>query len=230
MEDHIMKRTTLLFAAIFYLGVATGFAQLFPKIDKPTSNDMSLLVLQLGKLKDTGGYEIVLNNNATGWAPLVKGPDGAVIPFRKYDAAADVNSIFYSENLKAGEYTLIGFYHVYVDYGKLEEYKKEINNPNFIMSYEPYADKPYHIKQLLELSEPVKINLEAGTVKSLGNYAVKYEWVAGGFGSTDDRWKAKDDMNIVLSEPLDEYIARYVKTWRTPAWKKWNEKNPASPL
>ena len=226
-----MKRITLVLAAIIYLGLSAGYAQLFPKVDKPTADDKSLLVLQFGREKaDGSGYEIVINNNASGWAPVVKGPDGEIIPFRKYDNAADVNNIFYSENLTAGEYTLVGFYHVYVDYGKLEEYKKEVNNPNFIMSYEPYADNSYHIKQLFELDEPVKINLEAGVVKSLGNYAVKYEWVAGGFGTTDDRWKAKEGAKIVLAEPLDEYIARYIKTWRTRAWKAWNAKNPVEAL
>jgi len=54
--------------------------------------------------------------------------------------------------------------------------------------------------------------------------------VAGGFGSTDDRWRAKDGAKIVLAEPLDEYIARYIKTWRTRSWKPWNERNPSSAL
>lgn len=226
-----MKRITLLAITLLYIGVNFSTAQLFPRVDNPTSDDMSLLVLHLASEKaDGSGYEIVINNNATGWTPVVESPNGEIIPFRKYDSAADVNSIFYSENLIQGEYTLVGFYHVYVDYGKLEEYKKEINNPNFIMSYEPYANKPYHIKQLVKLEEPVKINLEAGTIKSLGNYAVKYEWIAGGFGSTDDRWKAKDDVKIVLSEPLDDYIARYIKTWRTRSWKLWNARNSYEPL
>lgn len=226
-----MKRITLLFAAIVYFGLSVGYSQLFPKVDKPTSDEMSLLVLQFGKQKDdASGFEIVLNNNATGWAPAVKGPDGEFIPFRKYDAAADVTNIFYSENLKAGEYTLVGFFHVYVDYGKLEEYKKEVNNPNFIMSYEPFADNSYHIKQLVELDEPVSINLGAGTVKSLGNYAVKFEWVGGPWGTTDDRWMIKDNAEIIMAEPLDEYIARYIKTWRTRSWKPWNAINPSEQL
>ncbi|MBC7124477.1 MAG: hypothetical protein H5T24_02520 [Bacteroidales bacterium] len=226
-----MKRLLFVTTAIIWLLGSTGYAQLLPKVDKPTADDKSLLVLQFGCEKaDGSGYEVVINSNASGWAPVVKGPDGQIIPFRKYDIAADVNNIYYSENLTAGEYTLVGFYHVYVDYGKLDEYKKEVNKPNFIMSYEPYADNPYHIKQLFELDEPVKINLEAGVVKSLGNYAVKYEWVAGGFGTTDDRWRVKEGAKIVLAEPLDEYIARYIKTWRTRAWKEWNARNPVEPL
>lgn len=226
-----MKRITLLLATIFCVGALSGYAQLFPKVDKPTSDDMSLLVLQFAKeTDDGGGFENVLNNNATGWTPVVKGPNGNIIPFRKYDAAADINNIFYSENLEAGEYTLIGFYHVYVDYGKLAEYEKEVNKPNFIPSYEPYADNSYHIKQLVELDEPVVAKLEAGTIMPLGNFAVKYKWVGGAWGTTNDRWKVKDDVKIIFSEPLNEYVARYIKTWRTPSWKKWNARNPYDQL
>ena len=226
-----MKRITLLAIALLYVGVNFSNAQLFPKVDKPTSDNTSMLVLQFACEKDDGsGYEIVTNNNFTGWAPVVKGPNGDIVPFRKFDSAADINNIFYSENLEAGEYTLIGFYHVYADYGKLDEYRKEINNPNYLMSYEPYANKPFHIKQLVELDEPVIAKLEAGTIMPLGNFAVKYKWVAGLMGETDDRWKVRDDVKIVFAEPFNEYVARYIKVWATPKWKKWNARNPYEKL
>jgi hypothetical protein len=141
-----------------------------------------------------------------------------------------MTNIYYAENLKAGEYTLIGFYHVYTNYGKLSEYEKEIGK-QFIPSYDPYADNKYHIKQIFSLNEPVKINLVANKVMSLGSYAVKYKWVEGMAGTTDERWKMNESQTaITKSVPFDEYILRYIKAWRTPNWKKWNEKNPATPL
>ncbi len=226
-----MKRLAVLTVLLLCIFTFASYAQLFPQVDRPTSDDLSLLVLQFGKEKDDGNFEIVLNNNATGWAPAVKGPDGEIIPFRKYDSAADITNIYYSENLQAGEYTLVGFYHVYVDYGKLEEYKKEINNPNYLMSYEPFANRPFHVKQLFELSEHVTVNLEAGTVKSLGNYAVKFEWVEGPMGTTDTRWKANEEKTeFVLVKPFDDHVQRYIKTWRTRSWRPWNERNSVKPL
>lgn len=223
-----MKQFLFTLGIIFCIS-ATSNAQLFPKVKKPSSPEMSMLVLQLSHDND-GQMENVINTNFTGWAPAVKGPDGNIIPFRKYDAAADITNIYYSENLPAGEYTLIGFYHVYTDYGKLKEYEAEIGHQH-IPSYEPYENKPYHVKQLFELAQPVKIQLIPNKVMCLGNYAVKYKWVGGAAGTTDDRWRVvEDETSITVAEPQNNTVLRYIKTWATPAWKKWNAKNDATPL
>jgi hypothetical protein len=224
-----MKRSVISAMAFVCLVVSTGFAQLFPKVDKPTSDEMSMLVLQYAQEKD-GKMENVLNMNFTGWAPAVKGPDGQIVPFRNYDKGADFTNIYYAENLPAGEYTLLGFYHVYTDYGKLKEYETSIGK-TIIASYDPYGNLPYHVKQLIPLKQEVVVKLEANKVMTMGSYVVKFKWVSGMAGTTDDRWKAKEDeTSITMEDPKSETVIRYIKSWATPAWKKWNAKNPANPL
>lgn len=223
-----MNLKPLLLSVVFFINISAN-AQLFPRVDKPATPEASLLVLQFAH-DDAGAMRNVLNTNFTGWAPAVKGPDGKIVPFRSYDAASGFTNIYYSENLAAGEYTLVGFYHVYTDYGKLKDYEAQIGRQH-LPSYEPFADKPYHIKQLFELAEPVKVTLEPNKVVSLGSYAVTYKWVSGASGTTDDRWKMVDgDTKITLSDPTSTTVQRYIKTWATPAWKKWNAKNEASSL
>lgn len=224
-----MKRTLVILATVLYFGLINGNAQLFPSVDKVASPEMSMIALQFAHDND-GKMENVINNNFTGWAPVVKGPDGNIVPFRNFDAGADMTNIYYAENLKAGEYTLIGFYHVYTDYGKLDEYKKEFGEKHMPI-YEPYVDKKYHIKQVFELKEPIVLNLEPNKIMSFGSFAVKHKWVGGIAGTTDDRWKMDEQHTaITLEKPFDNYVLRYMKPWATPKWKKWNEKNSASPL
>ncbi|HDP74415.1 MAG TPA: hypothetical protein ENN49_00800 [Bacteroidales bacterium] len=224
-----MKQLVITTAALISLFMPTGFAQLFPKVDKPKSDEMSMLVLQFAYDND-GKMENVLNMNFTGWAPAVKGLDGKIVPFRKYDMGANFTNIYYAENLPAGEYTLIGFYHVYTDYGKLKEFETA-QGKQHIPSYEPYVDRPYHVKQLIPLKQAVVVKLEPNKVMTMGSYAVKFKWVGGASGTTDDRWKViEDQTSITLEDPASETVIRYIKTWATPAWKKWNAKNPVEPL
>lgn len=222
-----MKRVAAL-TILFYFGLSMGFAQLFPKVDKPTSTEMSMLVIQFAN--DTEGkMENVSNLNFTGWAPAVKGPDGNEVVFRNFDAGSGITNIYYSENLPAGEYTLTGFYHIYTDYSKLEEYKQATGEK--LARYAPYEKLPYHVRQHISLSEPVVVNLVSNKVMSFGSFAVTYKWVSGAAGETDDRWKANEEVTkITLEKPLDDFVLRYMKPWRTPAWKLWNAKNDALPL
>jgi hypothetical protein len=222
-----MKRIVAL-TFMISLGLSMGYAQLFPKVDKPTSPEMSMLVIQFAHDND-GKMDIVSNLNFTGWAPVVEGPDGKIIPFRNFDSGAGITNIYYAENLVAGEYTLKGFNHLYTNYTKLDEYKEATGEK--LARYAPYENLPYHEVQFFALAEPVMVNLEPNKVMSFGSFAVKYKWVSGAAGTTDDRWKAVEDYSaITLEKPLDDHVLRYIKPWRTPAWKGWNVKNSASPL
>ena len=226
-----MKRIVLMIAVTLFIGVLSGFAQLFPKVKKPTSPEMSMLAIQFGTVNNDK-YETVINNNFTGWAPVVKDANGKVAEFRNFNAGAgDIASIYYAENLVAGEYTLIGFYHVYTDYGKLTAYRDSVKNPNYLPTYEPYVDKSFHIRQFFPLKMPVKITLAPNTIMSLGSFAVKYKWTEGMAGTSDTRWKMDESVTgVVMENPNDDKVIRYMKPWATPAWKKWNVKNPATPL
>jgi hypothetical protein len=214
------KLTLTIFALLLF--VAQGFAQFFPKVEKPTSPEMSMLALQ-GSHDEDGKPGKIENMNFTGWAPAVMNAEGKVVPFRNFDAGADFTNIYYAENLPAGEYKLIGFYHVYTDVDKLREYQKKF--PNFTPRFTPYEDNPYHVKQLFNVKDPVVVMLEPNKVMTFGSYLIKYAWTEGMGGTTTDRWKAIENKTSVISDPQDATVLRYMKTWATPAWKKWNEKN-----
>jgi len=202
---------------------------MFPKVSKAKSDDMSMLALQFAS-NENGGLTNVINANWSSWIPAVTDSDGNLVKFRHFGAGADVNNIYYAENLEAGEYTLTGFYHIYTDYGKLEEYKKE-KGETYTAEKAPYKNLPYHIKQLIALKEPVKVNLEANKMMSLGTYAVTFKYIGGLNGTTDDRWKAiEEETMITKEEPESDYILRYMKSWATKKWKMWNAKNSAEKL
>ena len=222
-----MKKRMPLFLVLFVSSVISGFAQFFPKVEKPSSPEMSLLVLQ-GSHDEDGKPGKIENVNFTGWAPAVTGPDGKVVPFRNFDAGANFTNIYYAENLPAGEYKLIGFYHVYTDIAKLTEYQK--SHPNFMPKFAHYEENPYHVKQMIPVKEPVVVALEPNKVMTFGSYLIKFVWTGGMGGTTSDRWKAVEEKSFITSDPKNETVLRYMKTWATPAWKKWNEKNAVAPL
>lgn len=214
---------------LLVVGGLTSSAQLFPRVDKPASADASMLVVQFAH-DDNGTMRLMSNMNFTGWAPAVKGPDGAIVPFRTFDAGADITNIYYSENLTPGVYTLIGFYHDYTDYSKLDEYRK-IKGPNYLAEYGPFKGLPYHVKQLIILEQAVEVTLEANKMQTFGSYAITYKWLSGVAGTTDDRWKVvEEETKFTLMDTDSDYLLRYMKTWATPAWKKWNAKNNVQPL
>lgn len=223
-----MKRLLLSGFAMFYL-LSVATAQLFPSVDKVKFDDASMLAIHFSEQDEDGRLGAIANLNFTGWAPAVTGPNGEEIPFRNFDAGADISNIYYSENLTAGEYTLIGFYHVYTDYDKLEAYEQSTGDKKMV-SYEPYANRPYHVRQLIPLSKPIVVNLEPNKIVSFGSFAVKFKHFGGLAGTTPDRWRARDGAAITIEEPFSDYVLRYMKPWRTPKWKKWNAKNPAIPL
>lgn len=222
-----MKRHLGFLCVLFSLIAVRGFAQFFPKVEKPTAPEMSLLVLQASKDED-GKMGKIQNMNFTGWVPAVMNAEGTVVPFRNFDAGADFTNIYYAENLPAGEYKLIGFYHIYTDYTKLEEYQKKF--PSHMPSYTPYKDMPYHVKQLISLSEPIIVALEPNKIQTFGSYLIKFAWVGGMGGTTPDRWKVIEARTSIAADPKNETVLRYMKSWATPAWKKWNEKNSATQM
>lgn len=223
-----MKRTITLIMATAILGIYSSHAQLFPKVDKPTSDNASMLAVQFGHEND-GKYESVANLNFSGWVPAVKGPNGEEVAFRNFDSGAKFTNIYYAENLAAGEYTLVGWHHIYTDYSKLDAHKAATGEK--LARWAPFENLPYHVKQLIPLTEPVVVNLEPNKIMSLGSYAVVYKWIGGAAGTTDDRWKVDEEFTkIVKSNPADDTVIRYMKTWATPTWKKWNAKNLATPL
>jgi len=222
-----MKKQLLILSFLLSFSAGNGFAQFFPKVDKPTAPEMSLLVLQASKDED-GKAGKLQNVNFTGWVPAVVNAEGTAVPFRNFDAGADFTNIYYAENLTAGEYKLIGFYHIYTDYTKLEEYQKKF--PSHLPSFTPYKDMPYHVKQLFSLPEPVIVALESNKIQTFGSYLIKFTWVGGMGGTTPDRWRAIEAKTSVTADPKNETVLRYMKTWANPAWKKWNEKNSATQL
>jgi len=225
-----MKRLTIFFAAFLFLGLLSSQAQLFPRVDRPSSDGMSLIALEFGR-EDEG--KIIMANNVawSGWAPAVTGPDGKEIPFRNYDSGADITNIYYAENLTAGEYTLTGFYHVYTDFDKLDEHRSKTGEEE-LTRYAPYENLPYHVRQHFPLSSPVTINLDPNTMASFGTFIVKYRHFEAFYGGTSNvRSKVvEEDFEYVSEKPHDNHILRYMKPWRTPAWKKWNDKNQVEPL
>lgn len=224
-----MKRIIVLTLTLIYFGTLSGYAQMFPKVSKAKSDDMSMLALQFAS-DENGGLTNVVNANWSMWIPAVTDSDGNLVEFRHFGAGSDVNNIYYAENLEAGEYTLTGFYHIYSDYGKLEEYKKE-RGESYLAEKAPYKNLPYHVKQHITITEPVKVNLGADKMMSLGSYAVKFMYVGGVGGTTDDRWKTiEQETMITMEEPNNDFILSYMKPWATKKWKVWNAKNPAEKL
>lgn len=224
-----MKKLICVFATLLMAG-SLSFGQLFPKVDKIASPESSMLVFQLGK-KTEGKYEKVSNISATGWLPILENSVGELVQFRTFGGAlANVLHVYYAENLKPGKYTLKGFQQFYVDYGILEKMKQE-QGKDIMIYYRPYENNEYHLRHDFPLPEVIEFELAAGTVMSLGTYIVEYQMVGGWSGTTDDRWKVKEESFKYLTvDPKDEYPLRYIKSWASPRWKKWNAINPATKL
>ena len=194
----MIMRRLLLFVFAMACMLSTGFAQLFPAVDNPTSGEASMLALQFSH-DDDGSLQKITNLNFTGWAPAVTGPNGEEVPFRVFGAGADFTTLYYSENLTAGEYTLTGFFHVYTDYDKLDEYKAKTGD-NKLVEYEPYAKRPYHVRRLVPLEIPWWLNLSPtpscrSEVLPLGTATFVWQ-------RSPDRWRAKDDVAITVEEPI----------------------------
>ncbi len=223
-----MKTKTFFLALLLFFGAVPGFSQLFPTVNRPSSDEMSMLVVLFGQ-ENEGKMDIVLNLPYSGWAPAVIGPDGKEIPFRNFDSGVDISNIYYSENLVSGEYTLTGFYHFSIDYSELEKYKEETGEDR--ARYAPFDNMAYNVRQLVALEEPVIINLVPDIVMTFGTFAVVFDYISGMAGTTDDRFQLDESKTRYSTiKPLDDHILRYIKPWRTRAWRGWNEKNSAEPL
>ena len=224
-----MKRTIILTITLVYLGISMASAQLFPKVSKATSPDASMLALQFAK-DENGELLDIINTNVSSWIPIVTDSNGKLVEFRIHRPGTEVHNVYYAENLVAGEYTMIGFYHVYTDYDKLDEYKLT-KGESYIAEMAPYKNLPYHIRQQVKLNTPLKIDLVANKMMSLGSYAVDFVYIGGISGTTNDRWKIDEEKSkITKDEPDSQYVLRYMKPWATRKWKTWNAKNPAEPL
>jgi len=185
-------------------------------IEGPEHHDSSMLILESGS-----NGEYLMNNNYTGWAPLVKGEDGTIIHFKMVNALADAQTMYVAPNVKEGNYTIIGFRHVYTDYGLLQDGDSPM--------YEPYVESPYHVNQEFFLEEPITVNLSKREIQSFGYFSIEYEHNGGGFADRDDRWAVIPSSVSISSNPSHTNILRVIKGFRTPEWEMWNERNQYEP-
>jgi hypothetical protein len=190
---------------------------LWPDVQPPADPSASMLVVEAGE-GVKGDSESLFNSNATGWAPWVVDEQGKLVAFKPFDAESRLDSFFYAENVRPGTYTLKGFMHVYIDYGKLED--------DQLASYGPFSDYPYHQKQFLPIENEVRVELGSGVIDTFGRYYITYEWKEGAAGTTDDRWKVAENSVSIAYDANDRKALRVAKNWATPNWKLWNERNP----
>lgn len=210
--------TTLIFLVmILSLNSCMSLAGLWPEVQPPMDQSVSMLVVEAGE-GVKGNSDELFNSNATGWAPWVIDEQGNLVAFKPFDSESRLDSFFYAENIKPGKYTLKGFIHVYIDYGKLLE--------NQTASYGPFENYPYHVKQFLPIDKEVSINLEPGKIDTFGRYYITYNWKDGISGTTDDRWKVLENSVKVVYDSNDKKALRVAKNWATPNWTLWNERNP----
>jgi len=215
-----MKKLLLVCAVIIPMLVScSSMTAMFPFAAVPASPQSSMLVVEVGTGK-LGVSENLNNLNYSGWAPVVLDSSGKEVVFNNFDAESRLDSFFYAQNLQAGDYVLTGFMHVYADYGLFDSGK-------VILSYEPYAKKPYQVRQVFPLAQPVKVSLKPASVETLGRYLFEFTYKEGGSGKSNDRWMVKPSSfkyNSML--PGDRKALRVMKNWATPAWVPWNKLNP----
>lgn len=221
-----MKRLySILFVMV--LAVNAVFAGLWPKVDEPNSPDASMLLLQFS-IDERGELTPFLNANWSMITPVVKMEDGTLVEFKIFNGGADMTTIYYKENLKAGKYTLVGFKHVYTNFGKLDKYKMDTGDKKHMVPKDAYDDMPYRERQMFELDKPIEFTLEANKIKTLGHYVLKYRKGNGGAkGTTDHRYKMTR-AELMMADAEDESLYNYIKPWATKKWKLWNAKNPAN--
>ena len=224
-----MKRAYSIIALLLIIGVNNfTFAGLFPSVDKPESPDASLIVLEFS-IDNRGELESFANANWSVIIPLVKKEDGSYVDFKMQVSA--YMTIYYRENLKAGKYTLVGFRHVYTDFGKLKEYKKANgikDDDLYFVKKDALDDLPYHIKQEFLLDAPIDFDLKPNTMMSFGKYVFKYRKGNGGAkGTTDDRYKITRGEIMMVDVDDVSLLSRLKRNWTSKKWKLWNEKNPA---
>ena len=216
MKKRISLMLVLFIVALLLSGCMSLFTAL--TIEEPLSSDSSMLVVEMGSNND-----YLINNNYTGWAPIVKDSSGMIVPFTMINAIVDAKTIYVAPNVAPGVYTMTGVRHVYTDYGIL----RDDDSP----TYEPYVDKPYHIQQYFPLTNPVKVTIPPKSMISLGYVNIDFEWNGGGFAEKDDRWKAVESTVKITSNPQNKDVLRAIKgSLNSATWKLWNERNPEIPF
>jgi hypothetical protein len=213
-----LRLFTLSMALVLLLAGCMSLASFFPLVTNPLSPQSSMLVVEVGMLQADGSSVSMSNTNATGWAPWVVDANGNVVPFKNFDAESRLDSFYFAENVPAGEYTLKGFYHVYIDYSKSKDGE--------VASYGPFENYPYHVKQEFALAQPVKLTLNNAEMATFGRYYVQGQWREGAAGTTDDRWAMNEATVKITGDPSDKKALRVAKNWATPAWSDWNTRNP----
>ena len=215
MRNRVSIILILVAMALLLSGCMSLFTAL--TVEAPLSSDSSMLVVEIGN-----DYEYLVNNNYTGWAPIVKDPSGNIVQFQMINAIYDAKTLYVAPNVAPGVYTMSAIRHVYTDYGLV----KDGDYPE----YEPYVERPYHIQQNFLLEKPVKVSVPSNSMVTLGYYDIAYEWNGGGFADKDDRWKAVDSTVKIKSEPDNKRTLQVIKgSLNSDTWKVWNEKNPEAP-
>lgn len=202
---------------IINLSSCMSLLGLWPDVAPPADQTSSMLVVEVGEGVPNES-DSLFNSNATGWAPWVIDEKGDLVVFKPFDIESRLDSFFYAENINPGKYTLKGFIHVYIDYGKLD-------TSQTIASYGPFENYPYHVKQFLPIDEEVIVNLKPATIDTFGRYYITYDWKEGAPGTSDDRWKVLENSIKIISDSADRKALRVAKNWATPNWSLWNERN-----
>lgn len=204
---------------ILMLASCSSMTAMFPFAAPPSTPQASMLVVEVGTGK-LGISDNLANLNYSGWAPVVLDQAGKEVVFNNFDTEARLDSFFYAQNLPAGDYTLTGFMHVYADYGLYDSGK-------VVVSYEPYAKRPWHVRQVFPLAQPVKVTLKPASVETLGRYLFEFSYKEGGSGKSNDRWMVKPaSFKYNSTLPGDRRALRVMKNWASPAWLPWNKLNP----
>ncbi|NCB01462.1 MAG: hypothetical protein EOM67_04740 [Spirochaetia bacterium] len=187
-------------------------------VEEPMNADSSMLVVELG---NDGSY--LVNNNYTGWAPIIKDSSGAIVPMQMINAISDAKTIYVAPNIAPGEYVMTAIRHVYTDYGLVTS--------SDYANYEPYVKTSYQVQQDFPLDKSVKVTVTPKKMVTLGYYDIAYEHNGGGFAAKDDRWKVLPSTVNITSEPNNKNILRVIKgSLNSTTWKLWNERNPELPL
>ncbi len=210
----MFKKGIIFIVSLISLVLFTSCFSLFTAltIEEPYDKNSSMVILESGS-----GGAYLMNDNYTGWAPLVRGPSQQLVPFKMVNALADGETLYVAANVEPGTYTLLGFRHVYTDYSLLTD--------EDIPIYEPYVETPYHVNQDFMLDEPVVIEIKKGEVTTFGYYDIQYTHNGGGFADTDDRWAVIPSSVIINADPENTNMLRVVKGFDTPSWRMWNERN-----
>ncbi len=208
------KKMALLLITIMF--VLSGCMSIFTAlaIEEPVNSESSMLVVEIGS-----DGEYLMNNNYTGWAPLIEDVNGNVIVMQMINGIADAKTIYVAPNIAPGVYKMVGIRHVYTDYGLVNSSDSPI--------YEPYVKTSYQIQQDFPLNVSVNITVPSKEMVSLGYYDVSYDWNGGGFASKDDRWKVIPSSVKITSDPTSKSLLKAIKgSLNSTTWKLWNERNP----